>query len=388
LWEFDADAPGSTATANPYNPADLGYTYGQPNIGRLANGKWVVLIPGGYFPDCSQPDQPSNCKVAGGTPPKGYSALFVLDAQTGEVIRELKTPTNISGVSSYGLSSPVLGDYDNDQIDDVAFAGDLAGNLWRFDLSATNPAQWSVVLTYQPATQGAQPITVMPRLFPDPATNRFIVVFGTGKYLGAGDNTSNSAATQSVYGIRDVLNNTGVPQTIKHGQLQVQVLGEKTVTDGSDPNYGATLRTLTNHAMPAGAGGWYFDLNISTAPGERVVVTPSAIFNTNTAIISTLIPGSSDPCNPTVQGAAMFVDATTGGAGGGVSSLGGGNYVGARVDNVRTSGTLQVATNVGGGKAFLPGITLTGKKSGTSASMSGDSPIWRRRSWSVLNNQP
>jgi len=118
------------------------------------------------------------------------------------------------------------------------------------------------------------------------------------------------------------------------------------------------------------------------------VVTPSAIFNTNTAIISTLIPGSSDPCNPTVQGAAMFVDATTGGAGGGVSSLGGGNYVGARVDNVRTSGTLQVATNVGGGKAFLPGITLTGKKSGTSASMSGDSPIWRRRSWSVLNNQP
>ena len=134
LWEFDADAPpGISVSGDAYDPADLGYTYGQPAIARLANGRWAVLVPGGYFPDCSQADKVAHCETAGGNPPSNYSALFVLDAQTGEVIAELRTPTDIDGVTSYGLCSPVLGDYNNDQIDDVAFAGDLAGNLWRFD---------------------------------------------------------------------------------------------------------------------------------------------------------------------------------------------------------------------------------------------------------------
>lgn len=385
LWEFDADEAATTAG----NPANLGFTYGQPNIGRLANGKWVVLVPGGYFPDCSQPDMPANCKVIAAAS-NGYSSLFVLDAQTGAIIQELKTPTNITGVSSYGLSSPVLGDYNNDQIDDVAYAGDLAGNLWRFDLSDPTPANWSVALAYKPQTQGAQPITVMPRLFPDPATNRFMVVFGTGKYLGAVDNTSNSAAVQSVYGIRDTLDSDGNPITITHATLQAQTLTETTITDTADPNYGATVRSLTSNTLSASQGGWYFDLKTSngsnvTDAGERVVVTPGAVFNTNTAVISTLIPGSSDPCNPAVLGAVMLVDATSGGAGMGVSSLGGIPYVGARVNNVRTSGTVPVTTTVGGGKTLFPGLTLTGKANNATQPLSGDAPLWRRRSWSILN---
>jgi type IV pilus assembly protein PilY1 len=383
LWEFDADQPATSAG----NPANLGYTYGQPNIGRLANGKWVVLVPGGYFPDCSQSDKPANCQtIAAAT--NGYSSLFVLDAHTGALIQELKTPTNITGVTSYGLSSPVLGDYNNDQIDDVAFAGDLAGNLWRYDLSDPSPANWKVTLAYQPQTQGAQPITVMPRLFSDSATNRFIVVFGTGKYLGATDNTS--IGIQSVYGIRDEVNSSGTPITITHSMLQAQTMTESTVTNTSDPNYGATLRSLTTNAVSSSQGGWYFDLDTmsgttQTDVGERVVVTPGAIFSTNTAVISTLIPSSTDPCNPAVLGAVMLVNANTGGAGTGVSSLGGAPYVGARVNNVRTTGTVPVATTVGGGQTLLPGITLTNKANNTSQPFTGDAPIWRRRSWSEIN---
>ncbi len=56
--------------------------------------------------------------------------------------------------TSYGLTSPVLGDYENDQIDDVAFAGDLVGNLWRFDLKDPDPAKWTVSLAYQPSAVG------------------------------------------------------------------------------------------------------------------------------------------------------------------------------------------------------------------------------------------
>jgi len=299
----------------------------------------------------------------------------------------LRTPTNITGVSSYGLSSPVLGTYNNNQIEGVAFAGDLAGNLWRFDLSDPIPANWKVTLTYQPVTQGAQPITVMPRLFPDPVTNRFMVVFGTGKYLGASDNTSTTM--QAMYGVRDELDSSNNPVTVTQSTLTQQTLSASTVTTGTDA--GATLLSLTSNAVSSSSNGWYFNLDTTnsagtqTDPGERVVVTPAALFNSNTVVISTLIPGTSDPCNPTTTGSVMFVDATTGTPGTtGVSSLGGVPYVGALVNNVRTSGSLPVTTPVGGGSTVLPGMTISGTS--PAKPLTGDAPIWRRRSWSILTN--
>jgi type IV pilus assembly protein PilY1 len=397
LWEFDSDSPvttGCVSNIGNCQSSDLGYTFGTPNIGRLqlSNGKWVVLVSNGYFPDCSQGDKPSPCSSADapkdGTTKNPYSSLFVLDAETGAMIAELKTPNTIA---SYGLATPVLGDYDNDQVDDVAFAGDLQGNLWRFDLkNATDPTQWKVSLVYQGATDsngiGTQPITVMPRLFPDPTTNRFIVVFGTGKYLGAGDNTSTSAATQSVYGIRDEDDGSGGAKTVSKTNLVAQTLSETVDTDSNSPTYGITLRSLTNNDVPATKDGWYFDLKTTTSggtvtdAGERVVVTAAAIFTTNTAIISTLIPGSSDPCNPSAKGAVMSIDATTGGAGSGQSSLGGYPYVGGRVDNVRTSGSLPAVSSLGGGTLPIPGLTY----SGSSKQVTLDAPMWRRRSWQEI----
>jgi type IV pilus assembly protein PilY1 len=411
LWEFDSDSAvtagckvfGTAAQGNTAcDPSHLGYTFGQPNVGRLASGQWVVIVPSGYFPDCSQTDRPVICNGVYPTQPKDtsgvpYSSMFVLDAQTGAMLAELKTPTTTS-IPSYGLTSPVLGDYNNDQIEDVGYAGDLSGNLWRFDFSGTSASAWKVTLAYQAATQGYQPITVMPRLFPDPSTNRFIVVFGTGKYLGSGDNTSASAQVQAMYGIRDKVDSSGNPITVQQTDLAQRYLYETTVTDPADPNYGATLRGLCLNSSPsvssctpvssldASYGGWRIDLNAIPSSGERVVVTAAAIFASNTAIISTLIPGSSDPCNPNVLGAIMALNAAIGGAGQGVSSLGGLPYIGARVNNVRTSGSLPVATKVGGGSLIIPGLTLTGKKNNAATPLTLDAPIWRRRSWLELNN--
>lgn len=370
LWEFDAvAAPGISSTGETYRPADLGYTYGQPAIARLANGRWTVLIPSGYFPDCSKPDQPANCEKAAAQAPANYSALFVLDAQTGEVIRELKTPTTLVGISSYGLTTPVLGDENQDQVDDVAFAGDLAGNLWRFDLSAPNPTDWKVTLAYQPAKQGAQPITVMPRLFPDSSTHRFIVVFGTGKYLGAGDNTTD-IQMQSVYGIRDKLGSDGNPITVTQASLQAQTLSEVQVD-------GVLLRDLTSESVAPKAGGWYFDLDV--VAGERVVATPTALFDTGTVLFSTLIPHGATP-----RGAVIAVDAATGGPGH-AFSFGGHSYAGGVTTQPPGIGTLPMATAIGGGTLMLPGVNLRGANGELKQPLSLDSPIWRRRSWSLLN---
>jgi type IV pilus assembly protein PilY1 len=323
------------------------------------------------------------------------------------VIAELKTPTNIAGVTSFGLATPVMGDYDSNQVDDVAFAGDVQGNLWRFDLSGTTASSWAVTLVYKGLTdgsgnQGAQPITTMPRLFPDPATNRFMVVFGTGKFLGIGDNSDSTV--QAAVGVRD--NGT----TYSQSDLTQQYLHETTVSttlpDGSpnpDPLAGTSLRCVTGkstdtcsssasaaNTIPSsgtGSGGWFVNLYTTSGgtqndAGERVVVSPGAIFASNTVVFETLITGSasSDPCSPATQGAIMVLDAGTGGAAG-VSSLGGWPYVGGRISNARTSGSLPIVSSLGGGQAYLPGTTLA--PSGKPLAI--DAPIWRRRSWNEIN---
>jgi type IV pilus assembly protein PilY1 len=375
LWEFEAGMPAVSSYSdgaggnNPGgNPADLGYTYGQPNIGRLADGHWVVLLPSGRLPACQHADPSDACG--------GYSALFVLDAQSGKLIAELKTPIAISGVTSYGLSSPVLGDYNDDQIDDVAFAGDLAGNLWRYDLSSNDPHQWTVKLAYQPSAQGVQPITVMPRLLPDPVTNRFIVVFGTGDYSPI-DATANAESTQAVYGIRD----TGkIVAGISN--LVAQTLTEKTIPGA---NCSDTIRGLSSNAVPWNKDGWYFNL---ISPGERVVVTPGALFDTNRVVITTLIPDGHG-CSGHRDGAVMVVDGATGGAADGLSMTTSPwsaestkiKPVGGHVSNPPATGAVPVATVIGGGKLIFPGISLHGGEPAHA-----DDAIWRRRSWRELMN--
>ena len=433
LWEFDSDMTMTstcvsvvgTAQSGTCQSSDLGYTVSQPNIGRLSyydgtiKGRWVVLVPNGYFPDCSANTIPTAnktvCQTISAQAPNAsgypYSALFVLDAQTGAVIAELKTPTTLnlkdgSGkVISFGLGTPVMGDYDSDQIDDVAFAGDLQGNLWKFDFRNSDPKQWKVTLVYQgnddgSGTQGLQPITTMPRLFPDPATNSFIVVFGTGKYLGASDN--GTTTTQALMGVRD--NGVTYTQTDLTQQYMHESIAPATLPDGKtpNPNAGATLRCVTGgkddtcdsatalNTIPstgAGSGGWFVNLYVpasATDPtsldqGERVVVSPGAIFASNTVVFETLLTGSSgnDPCNPSIQGAVLALNATTGGPAN-ISALGGWPIAGGRVSNVRTSGSLPLVSSLGGGQAYLPGVMLA--PSGKNP-LSIDAPIWRRRSW-------
>ena len=425
LWEFDSDIPiaagctsiqGSAADAIGCRATDLGYTVSQPNVGRLAlknpstgaNGTWVVLVPNGYFPDCgigkSIPTvDTASCLAVAAQAPKDstgnpYSALFVLDAQTGSVIAELKTPT-ISGVTSFGLAAPVMGDYQGDQVDDVAFAGDLQGNLWRFDLSDPSAKNWTVTLVYKgladaSGNQGLQPITTMPRLFPDPATNRFMVVFGTGKYLGASDNGNN--AMQAIVGVRDVMGTTysqvnlDLKQNFLHETQTINPDGSVTTkrcltgksTDTCDPLTASPTNPMASTG--AGSGGWFFNLYTTTSSGkqnnqgERVVVSPGAIFSSNTVIFETLLTGSmgSDPCNPSTQGAVMTLNAVTGGPSG-ASSLGGWPIIGARISNARTSGSLPLVSALGGGQVYLPGLTIAPNNTPISL----DAPIWRRRSW-------
>jgi type IV pilus assembly protein PilY1 len=381
LWEFTSA-----------KDSDLGYTYASTNITRLHNGRWVVLLTSGYFPQKLQVQSSTYGKNA--TPDtasaasSGVTHLWVLDAQTGSVIRKIDTP---STVTSYGLSTPNVVDFGLDQIGDVSIAGDLAGNLWRFDLSNTDSTKWSVEAMFQTYTStsacsgsntsgiGCEPITVQPEAFADSATGSVIYVFGSGQYLGPSDRTASSVlGTNHFFGVRDY--GTGSSKYPLHeSDLVSQTLTQDSTTH---------LRSLTSNAVPTTKAGWMIPLNVSGVSGERDVAKATPLFSAGIAVLTSLIPGSNnDPCTPGRVGAVMAVNAATGGPVNPPSTSGGAVVVGALVVNPPATGGAAVISPVGGGTAIIPGVGIFGGGGNSSFSINGGLPIWRRTSWrELLNN--
>jgi type IV pilus assembly protein PilY1 len=160
--------------------------------------------------------------------------LIILDAITGTLLK--KIDTGVGGCN--GLATPVCIDVPKsgntfDSRVDYVYAGDLKGNLWKFDLTSSNPDDWDIAYyedtTPQPVFQarGAggimQPIVTKPDVMLHPETNfGYFVLFGTGRYFG--DTDLQNTSVQTIYGIWDygdddddteyigTFNRTGTPQ--------------------------------------------------------------------------------------------------------------------------------------------------------------------------------
>ena len=367
LWEFSNNSTGG---------ANLGYTFSTPNIARLRYsdgtnaGKWVVLVPNGYMP----PSAPSS------DPATTTESLFVLDAEKGTVIKEIITDS--TGVNAYGLTTPAVWSFGG-QVDDIAVAGDLMGNLWRFDLRDASSSNWTFVKMFQtpiPSGSGTsrtspaqQPITVMPNVFSDTANGgNPIWIFGTGKYLAPVDNTS-VGPTQSYYGIRDYGSSSS------NYPIDPTKLVAQTLSDVSGTRY------LTQNGVMSGnslAPGWYFNM---VANGERDVAVGSPLYSSGLVILSSLIPSNNNPCQPGLTGSVMVVSASTGGApstkavtisGSSGSTNNGAPAVGvSNLPNAPTSGSgISPVMPLGGGKILIPGLP----------GFSVFDSFWHRRSWSEL----
>ena len=178
-WEF-TDA----------NDVDMGYVFSQPLMVKTNNGRWSVLVGNGY----------NNSEDDGSLSSSGHAILYVLDAQTGAVRAKIDTGSG-SAATPNGLSGPIGVDTNGDGVVDVVYAGDLFGNLWKFDLSGSSPGAWNVAFSGAPLfTTPGQPITVRPDVTRF-TTGGYLVTFGTGRYIDVSDNTSVEA--ESFYGIRD-----------------------------------------------------------------------------------------------------------------------------------------------------------------------------------------
>lgn len=366
LWEYSNTSAGG---------GNLGYTYGSQNIARLKNGKWVVLVSSGYFPKDALDPASQSLSAA-------RTSLLVLDLATGALIREIPTSSapQFGTTTTFGLSTPAVYDLGSDQIDDLAVAGDLAGNLWRFDLSDPAPANWKVDLMFQAdaaGTFGQHPISVMPVGMLDPGKNAIVWVFGTGKFLGKEDRTSD-IPTQVFYGIQD-LGTRAAGYPILKTTLQTQSLSQ----DASG------RRFVTANSVASTQKGWVLPLNLSQEPGERVVIAVTPIYSSNRVIATTLIPKGDDPCDPGRRGAVMILDAATGGAPSGTSPISGGTApAGQRAvglvknsDQIPIVGGLPTLIPEGGGSILIPGFN---DPSTPPLTITDDD--WHRSAWRQLFN--
>lgn len=179
LWEL-----GDTGD----HAGSLGETFGKAVIAKLNDNNWYAVAGNGY------------------NSTTGEASLFIIDIETGAVTKRIDT----GETGNNGLSSPTLLDVNGDGEVDYAYAGDLKGNLWKFDLSSGTIANWGVnEWESEPvplhATTGAQAITQAPEIGAHPIKG-FLIYFATGRLFEASDKAAaniNTTTTQSMYGVWD-----------------------------------------------------------------------------------------------------------------------------------------------------------------------------------------
>lgn len=328
LWELDTNSDAVKNLA-----VKPGYSFPKPTVARLHNGKWAVVTGNGY-------------KAEGAN--NGAAALYIIDAISGEMIKSLEVQSATKEPN--GLSTPRLADYDSDGVADYAYAGDLHGNLWRFDLLGDGAAE-PTVTPPKPVNYGAknggtskfavsyngkpmftatssvggyaQPITSAPSLVRHPTGNGYLIVVGTGRYVEIGDKAAETSYAQSLYGIWDTKTKaeptTSVANAVvTRSDLVAQSITEQ-VTAVGGKDYKA--RIITNNPIEWHEGydstksikkrGWYLDLK-GTAGHEGEMMIEDMRTLGRTLFLQTLIPND-DPCAYGSTGWHYAINPATGG---------------------------------------------------------------------------
>ncbi|MBT0964000.1 pilus assembly protein [Denitromonas iodatirespirans] len=283
LWEV-SNTTTFDGTTFPY--AELGHAIGQAAIGRTESGQWVAIVGNGYN---------STSQTA---------RLIVIELDTGKKLLELDTQVG-SAATPNGLATPLAIDADQNGSIDLVYAGDIQGNLWKFDFTSKTQNNWTIAFAGKPlfkaqdANNNAQPITTKPTagFHPD---GGLMLYFGTGKYFETGDNTDTSL--QSLYGVRDECGlgttgsgcNSGITASAK--VLRANLLQQTIDYQGQQSFNGNSweIRQFSQNQVNTTHKGFYVDLVYqATFNGERVLATP--ILWSDRVIFITAIPDN-DVC--------------------------------------------------------------------------------------------
>lgn len=285
-YALDITDPATPKALWEFTDANMGYTYGNPNITKLKDGTWVVLVTSGY-----------NNVTTG----DGQGHLYVINAATGAVIRSIST--GAGSVSTPGglakISAKVVNPSTDNTVQQV-YGGDVLGNLWRFDVNGDlGPSGYEaqLLVTLQDASSNGQPMTSKPEI--GIVNGHTVVYVGTGRYLGASDNADHNL--QTLYAIRDDTCFTDplsaqacsaaelaqVPGTAIYNNPRsdlnfVRQTQTTTTCPANTPTTicttGEIVRTSTSNPVDMGVNfGWYVDLPDS---GERANTDPTLALGT------------------------------------------------------------------------------------------------------------
>jgi type IV pilus assembly protein PilY1 len=309
MWEF------TSADDNA-----LGYSYSPPLIAMSNDGdigsKTAVAIFGNGYENTSA---------------DGHAYLFVVklagngDGTWNEDADYIKIDTGIAADAN-GVANGISGirgiDIDADGTVDYVYAGDLRGNLHRFDLTG-DMSSWGhdgILFTAKyEGTDPVQPITNAPIVVEHPSEGGYIVIVGTGTWMYETDRSDTSI--QSIYGIWDDFANNMTPVT--HAQLV-----EQNFINHQNREEGYIVRTSTDNLIDWNNNGndlvrgWVINLDIPPAsgganpefPGERAVRRFQ--YRGGILFVNTVIPktGNADPCVAGAGGWELGFCPETGGA--------------------------------------------------------------------------
>lgn len=292
LWEINDTTPmRSGDAADPQYATRLGYTIGSAVVFKANNGEWVAAFGNGY-------------RSAG-----NQASLYLVRASDGRLIRRIDTGAG-SPSAPNGLGAPTVYDVNGDDVYDYAYATDMLGNVWKFDLSAGNAGAWAVAYSAggapaplfkaRSASSAVQPLQARVELARPPSgVPGVMVVIGTGRFFADEDKTDTTQHT--FYGILD----NGTPVTTTDRSQLVQ----QTISTTSINLRGVVTDVRQVSANPVDfttRRGWYMDL---PSTGERVI--GPAVVRAGRVIFTTVVP-STDPCEFGGSGWLMEVSATSG----------------------------------------------------------------------------
>jgi type IV pilus assembly protein PilY1 len=310
----------------------LGNSVGSPIIARMHNGQWAIIFGNG---------------LGSGTSAGVYIGL--VDSTTGAVTFQFLDTKVGSSSTANGIAYVTSVDLDGDNIADYLYAGDLRGNVWRFDVTSKTASSWAVstfgngttptpLFVAKDSSGNLQPITtaIVAAAIQTSGVSRVMLYFGTGQKIPqtttSGD-TYNTTGTQTFYGIwdSDMSNWNGLSsvkyaslttgQSFTRSSLLAQSSTETNTNTGSVTGYrylstgtqvcwqGST--TCSGGSTANTQFGWLYDLPDTN---EQIIYNPTMI--NGAVVVNTVIPPtiSATQCKAGQQsGWTMAFDPTNGG---------------------------------------------------------------------------
>jgi type IV pilus assembly protein PilY1 len=289
LWMITPDKIVKGTVSTPSTAySELGQTWSNPQIGKIddgtTSGQWVMFIGGGYD-NYNQDKENPFTDVA-----DSYGrAVYIVNIQDGSLVKRFSVAEDTT--MTYSIPSDISRvDVNGDGKIDRLYVGDVAGRVWRFDITGSNKNNWTGKMVFRSNPSTA--VTNLRKMFYPPdvtlendayAGDYEMLFFGTGDR----EHPSDKTIVNRLYGVK--VKNPSIIYT----EDDLYDATDNILQDGNDTDKAAALVQLKSKS------GWFIRFEPDTA-GEKSLSTPVVFYRT--AYFTTFTPSpdappeGTDPC--------------------------------------------------------------------------------------------